>query len=269
MKALFQALKGRRFGMTIENAGHIEFAQYTCQKEFNDLCLYAITQGICEGPEFVYTALDGTPKDISILVRKAEFANSAQKSVQGPASLMFVLSFVCSFIDFERINKEALRLAKKYNTVYHSNIGEREAMAAVLMVLIGYEQRKLCIMRKCVEQRKKQNNTSLCWRLSTVKEFEQYHVDIVGTPYTDETDIQAASQIESELEYFDLLEYQKESEKLTEKKKLNIDNNRKQLNRFLDDFPNVEVQLLTYQLNEERKYQMRSYGIYKRVKSIF
>lgn len=255
--------------MTIENAGRIEFAEYTCQKEFNDLCQYAITQGVCEGPEFEYTALDGTQKDIAILVRKAEFANSAQKSVQSPASLTFVLSFVCAFIDFEKMNKEALRLVKKYNASHHSSIGEREAMAAVLMVLIGYEQRKICVMRKCVQQKKRQNNMNLCWRLSTVKEFEQYHVDIVGTTHADEADIQIASQIEPELEYFDLLEYQKESERLTEKKKIDIDNNRKQLNLFLDDFPNAEVQLLTYQLDEKRKCQVLPYGTYKRVESIF
>lgn len=255
--------------MTVENAGKIEFARYTCHSRFNDLCQYAISQGICEGPEFVYTALDGTKKDIAILVRKAEFANSAQKSVQGPASLTFILSFICAFIDFEKINKEALRLAKKYNVSHHTNVDEKESMAAVLMVLIGYEQRKLCIMRKCAQREMRKSDAGLCWRLSTIKEFEQYHVDVVAVSRLDESDICAALQIERESEYFDMLEYQKESEKLTENGKISIDNNRKRLNQFLDDFPNAEVQLLTYQLNEDRKYQMLPYGIYKRVESVF
>lgn len=132
----------------------------------------------------------GSDVDCMEYVKQADFANEKQKQVWGIPSLEFVLYYMCDgdrFVPFSLLENAAGKIIDKYNVLSQDHtqgpVDEQMAMAAVLMVTIGYELQKLFVLRSQVKvhQQKLLNVDSPSApirRLALPDEYTKYHIDI-------------------------------------------------------------------------------------------
>lgn len=259
--------------MDIKCAASINLADYTWQPLFEDVCRYSELIDLCTGPEFKHTDKNGTDYSSAALVRQAEYANATQKGLKDIATHEFILSYLnFGFIPFENFDKAANILARKYNSSHKVAIDERTAMAAVLMNTIGHEQRKLCILRRAVNAHNTtvlgaQTQESPLWQISRAENYAKYHIDMVEVSQTGHAILQGY-QFERKEAYFDILEFRKDAQKLSKQRRVDIDQNRKQLNLFLTDYPSARITLACYKAKQSGGSQITSQGLYTSVKPI-
>lgn len=232
--------------MELKQAGMIDLQ--SCQKAdgFAQLCRFAESLDVGISDQYAYRARDGTV-GLDVLVRQADWANVQQKGRIVKTSLEFILCYLDEgFIPFSVFNNAAIDLSKKYHTKFGQSIDEKTAMAAILMVAVGYEQEKLCILRKMAERHNRESkqceNSAPVRRVTSAQSYAKYHVDMVETL---KGNLQQAYQMEWRPDYFEMLQYQKESAGLTAQQRERLDINRAQLNRFLAEYQNKPVSFLT------------------------
>lgn len=263
--------------MKIETAAEIDLSNYTCLKYFNTLCQYAEALGMLYTPEFQFTnPTTGLVYDHNALVKHIERAYSAYKGREGTAPLEYVLYYLDpDNIPFERLNEAANKLAKHFNASHQQQIDELTAMAAVLMVTIGYEQRKICVLRRIINQQNEKARLYECnvadaiiWSRASAKHYAKYHIDMFAQSAATGK-IVFGYQMERNPKYFEYLEFKKEAGGLGKGFKKALNDNRRQLNQFLDDTQNkVPVQFLSYKLEDAGGFRVVAEGTYKRVAPI-
>lgn len=253
--------------MEIKQAGLLNFSAFHQQNDFNHLCQFAESLDIGISDEYIYRTRDGTILSLGTLVRQADWANIRQKGRVVPTSLLFILSYLnAGYVPFLVFNNAAIVLAQKYQSKFGISIDEKTAMAAVLMVSIGYEQTKLNLLRKMAENhnskaRQRDNNAPVCG-VATANLYTKYHIDFLEMV---NNKIVQAYQVERTQRYFEVLQYQKEGSGLTLRQLQLMNENRAKLNRFLDEYPERQVSFLTYQKKEGSGVHILVNGLYAKV----
>lgn len=251
----------------LKQAGLIDLSEFRQQQDFNQLCQFAETLDVGLSDEYTYHSRDGT-LGLDTLVRQADWANIKQKGHLSTASLEFILSYLDEgYIHFAVFNNAAITFARKYRAKYGINVDEKTAMATILMVCIGYEQMKLCFLRKMTENHNRKvkqcNDINAPVRgVTPAYLYAKYHIDLFEMV---KGKIVQAYQMERVHEYFEVLQYHKEGTNLTALRRDALDKNRIQLNRFLDDYPGKNVSFLTYHEQSNGNVRVLLYGPYVRV----
>ena len=251
----------------LKQAGQIDLSEYRQKEEFSRLCQFAESLDVGISDEYTYHSRDGTV-GLDCLVRQADWANIKQKGHVATASLEFVLSYLnAGYIPFAVFNNAAITLARKYRAKYGVNVDEKTAMAAVLMVAVGYEQMKLCFLRKMTENHNRKvkqcdDDNAPVRGVTPAYLYAKYHIDLLEMA---RGKIVQAYQMERVHEYFEILQYRKEGDNLTPLRREVLDKNRNQLNRFLDDNPGKGISILTYHEQPNGNVRVLLYGPYIKV----
>lgn len=232
--------------MELKQAGLIDLTEFCKQDGSAQLCRFAQSMDVGISDQYAYRTRDGT-MGLDVLVRQADWANIQQKGRIVKTSLEFILCYLDEgFIPFSTFNNAAIDLSKKYQTKYGQSIDEKTAMAAILMVAVGYEREKLCMLRKmaeCHNRKERQcENSAPVRRVTSAETYAKYHIDMVETL---KGEIVQAYQMEQTPKYFEILQYRRESTGLTQRQRERMDMNRSQLNLFLTDYPNKTISFLT------------------------
>ena len=257
--------------MELKQASQIQFADYTIHPEFRKLCDFAESLDIGISDEFLYRARDGTKQGLDILIRQAAWADKKRKGIEETVSLPFVLSYLDEgFIPVKVSINEAIELAKKYQSKFGVAIDETTAMAAVLLVTIGYEQKKLCILHLMAKGHNdkvaRSGDFSAPRRgVAPVHLYKKYHVDLLEMV---KCRVTQGYQLERNHNYFEILQYRKQADGISQRRKELLNDNRIRLNQFLDDFPGRPMSFLTYYERPNGRVRVLLYGPYTRVKPI-
>lgn len=257
--------------MELKQASQIKFADYTIRQEFRKLCEFAESLDIGISDEFLYHAKDGTIQGLDILIRQAAWADMKRKGIEDAVSLPFILSYLDEgFIPFQVFDNAAIELAKKYQAKYEVAVDEATAMAAVLLVSIGYEQKKLCMLHLMAKGHNdkvaRSGDFSAPRRgVAPVHLYRKYHIDLLEMV---KCHVVQGYQLERDHNYFEVLQYRRQVDGLSQQHKKLLNNNRIQLNKFLDDFPGRKVSFLTYYERPNGEVRVLLYGPYTRVKPI-
>lgn len=255
--------------MRLSEAVKIQFSDFTKMPAFREICNYAECAELCSQHHIM-----GSDVDCMEYVKQADFANEKQKQVWGIPSLEFVLYYMCDgdrFVPFSLLENAAGKIIDKYNVLSQDHtqgpVDEQMAMAAVLMVTIGYELQKLFVLRSQVKvhQQKLLNVDSPSApirRLALPDEYTKYHIDMV-----DEQDgvICRGFQFEKYSAYYDCLMEKRDISILTPRMKALLDSNREKQNAFLNDFaPHVELIDAVYSAGYGRSI-VKTYDMIRRV----
>lgn len=257
------------------SAYHIKISDYWTEPGFQDVCRFARENNLCQSELFWgKVIIDDVQYDVppAGLVKMADKANACQKQQdQLVPTIQFVLPFFVQFVSFDLVAHTAFQLMLLYNQhCTDRKINEKEAAAAIFMILFGYELQKIQLLRKQVIAHKERLESvpvaehKVERRLATILEYLWYHIDLV-----DEQDgkIIRAYQFERSEKYFQYLDFSKEltaNSPLYQKKWLDM--NRRQSNRFMDEIQTDLIQVVYRAGNGKSHIGTR--GTYSKVRDL-
>lgn len=233
------------------SAYHIRISDYWASPDFKNVCLVARQNNFCQSELFFGNVMiDGIQYAVppAGLVKMADKANACQKQQEMLVpTIQFILPFYTQFVPFDSVAQASFQLMLFYNQQNAvRKIDEKEAAAAIFMILFGYELQKLQLLRKQVWLHKEHvanmpaTEHTINRRLATISEYLCYHIDLVDEQ---EGTIIRGYQFEHSEKYFQYLNFSKElPAKAPMYQKKWIDANRRQSNRFIDDFQKELIQ---------------------------
>lgn len=252
------------FDMTLSDACKIDLASFNKIPALNEICMYIERNELCSA-HHILTFHD----DIVKYVKMADFAYESCRQVWGTPTIEFVLQFMCGKhgkVPFDLYNEVSDEIRKHYNfstSGMHSIVDEELAMAAVLMVTIGYEIRKLAIVRNQVSaHQQKIKNCAVSVpqrRLALPEEYAKFHIDMVdvyeGIPLT-------GYQFERYSQYFELVNGKRPLSQVSARMQRLIEDNVSASSSFVSTYgSNSHLTQVTYDTRPGR-VSVRPYGFF-------
>lgn len=256
--------------MTLRDACLINLSEYSKLPYFRDMCVDVEKTGLCS-----MHYITGSNVDICSYVKKADAANQYARKVWEIPSLEFVLIYICNsdrVIPFSLFNDAAQEVMKKYNILSADGgtgtVDENLAMAIILMITIGYELRKLYILRAQIAAHENKvqgndNKNAPKRRLASAKEYNLYHIDMID----EYDDVPCRGfQFERSVGYFKTLDGQSKRDASTISDSMNelLNLNKSKNLAFLQENPAADIVQVVY-ATKGSGASIHSYGCFPKI----